>query len=205
VAQRSQQELPSPAAGSAAGEEDLRDLVEVRVQRGHGVAGGVDELGVAEHVAEHRRGALVVGVELVEGSRESLLRIANRAPAGEIGPRVGGEVVARARREEVGLGGEVAIERAALHARAIGDGAHRRAGRPDGPVQLDRRLGDPQVRLRHVLGALLQLVSALFATHDRVVNLARRACGVYRRHFHNTLLCPERNRRHVHRHARAGP
>ena len=65
------------------------------MQRGHGVAGELDELGVAEHVAEHRRRALVVGVELVERSREPLLRIADRPPAGEIGPRVGGEVVGR--------------------------------------------------------------------------------------------------------------
>jgi hypothetical protein len=37
--------------------EDLGGFFEVRVQRGHGVAGEVDELGVAEHVAEHRLGA----------------------------------------------------------------------------------------------------------------------------------------------------
>ena len=58
--------------GPAAGGEDLGGLLEVRVQRRHGVAGEVDELGVAQHVAEHRLGALVVGVELVEGSLESL-------------------------------------------------------------------------------------------------------------------------------------
>jgi hypothetical protein len=34
------------------------------VERGDRVAGEVDELGVAEHVGEHRPGALVVGVEL---------------------------------------------------------------------------------------------------------------------------------------------
>ena len=86
-------ELSPAAADRTADDEDLGGFVEVGVQRGHGVAGGVDEFGVAEHVAQHRLGALVVGVELVKGSLESLLRIANRAPVAEIGPRVGGEVV----------------------------------------------------------------------------------------------------------------
>ena len=71
--------------------EDLGGLVEVDLQRGHGVAGEVEELGVAQDVAQHRLGALVVGVELVEGALESLLRIADRAPGVEVGPRVGGE------------------------------------------------------------------------------------------------------------------
>ena len=93
MAHRSSEKFSPSAADLAADGEDLGGLFEVRVQRGHGVAGEVDVLGVAEHVAEHRLGALVVGVELVEGSLESLLRIANRAPAVEIGPRVGGEVV----------------------------------------------------------------------------------------------------------------
>ena len=84
------QELSSSAADLTADGEDLGGFLEVRVQRGHGVAGGVDEFGVAQHVAEHRLGALVVGVELVKGSLESLPRIANRAPVAEIGPRVGG-------------------------------------------------------------------------------------------------------------------
>jgi polyketide cyclase/dehydrase/lipid transport protein len=66
---------------------------EACLQGGHGVAGEVDELGIAEHVAAHRLGALVVGVELVEGSLESLLRTANRAPVAEVGKRVRGEVV----------------------------------------------------------------------------------------------------------------
>ena len=100
-----------------------------------GVAGEVDELGVAQDVAEHRLGALVVGVELVEGALEALARIADRAPAVEVGPRVGGEVVGRAGREQVGLGREVPVQRAALHAGPLGDRAQRRAGRPDGSVQ----------------------------------------------------------------------
>jgi len=93
VAQCSAEELPSSAAGLTADGEDLGSFLEVRVQWGHGVAGEVDELGVAERVAEHGLGALVVGVELVKGSLESQLRIADRAPAGGIGPRVGSEVV----------------------------------------------------------------------------------------------------------------
>ena len=178
------EELSSPAADRTADDEDVGGFLEVRLQRGHGVAGEVDELGVAEDVAEHRLGALVVGVELVEGSLKPLLRIANRAPRAEIGPRVGGEVVGRAGREQVGLGGKVAVEGAALHARPLGDRAQRRAGRPDGSVQFDRRLGDPLVRLGHLLGALLQLVLALglsFATHHRVANLDRSRAGAYGR------------------------
>jgi hypothetical protein len=93
VAQCPPEELSSSAAGLTTDGEDPGGFFEVRVQRGDGIAGGVHEFGVAEHVAEHRLGALVVGVELVEGSLESLAGIANRAPAAEIGPRVGGEVV----------------------------------------------------------------------------------------------------------------
>jgi hypothetical protein len=40
----------------------------------------LDELGVAEDLAEHRLGALVVGVQLAKGVLESLVRVANRAP-----------------------------------------------------------------------------------------------------------------------------
>ena len=39
-----------------------------------------DELGVAEDVAEHRLGALVVGIQRVECVLETLLRVADRAP-----------------------------------------------------------------------------------------------------------------------------
>jgi hypothetical protein len=46
-----------------------------RAERGDGLAGEVDERGIAQHVAEHRPGALVIGVELVERLLESLPRI----------------------------------------------------------------------------------------------------------------------------------
>jgi hypothetical protein len=70
VAQCSPEELPSSAAGSTADGEDLGGVFEECAQRGHSVAGEVVEFGVAEHVAQHRLGALVVGVELVKGSLE---------------------------------------------------------------------------------------------------------------------------------------
>ena len=70
------EEVPPLAADGSAGGEDLGGFFEVGVQRCHGAAGEVDELGIAEDVAEHRLGALVVGVELVEGSREPLVRVA---------------------------------------------------------------------------------------------------------------------------------
>jgi len=91
VAQRSADELSSSAADLTPDGKDLGGVFEIGLQRGHGIAGDVDELGVAEHVAEHRLGVLVVGVELVERSLESLLGIANRAPV--VWPRVGREVV----------------------------------------------------------------------------------------------------------------
>ena len=86
MAQRSRDEQSSPAAGSTAGGEDLGGFLEVRVQGGDRVASEADELGVAQDVAEHRLGALVVGVELVEGSLESLAadrgsRASPRGPA----------------------------------------------------------------------------------------------------------------------------
>ena len=94
MAQRSAEESSSSAAYSTADDEDLAGLLEVLPQGCYGVAGEVDMFGVAEHVAEHRLGALVVGIELVQRSLESFRRIANGAPVAEIGPRVGGEVVA---------------------------------------------------------------------------------------------------------------
>ena len=105
MAQRSSDKLSPAAADWQADDEDLGGFVEVAAQRRHGVAGGVDELGVAEHVAQHRLGALVVRVELVKRPLKPLPRIVHRAPAAEIGPRVGGEVVCRASREKVALGG----------------------------------------------------------------------------------------------------
>ena len=88
VAQRSEEELSSSAADRTAGGEDLGGFFEVRVQRVNGVAGEVDELGVAEDVAEHRFGALVVGVQLVEGSLE---------------PRVGSRIARHESRSGQGL------------------------------------------------------------------------------------------------------
>ena len=78
--QRSDEEPASTAADPAAGGQDLGGLFEVRVERSHGVAGEVDELCIAEDVAVHRCGALVVGVELVQSALESLMRVANRSP-----------------------------------------------------------------------------------------------------------------------------
>ena len=144
-------------------QEHVGGLVEVRVRaarRRRGRSRRARRRGAT--LAEHRRGALVIGVELVEGSREPLPRVADRAPRVEIGQRVGARSSGVEHAvEQVGLGREVAVERAALDARPLGDRAQRRARRPDGAVQLDRRLGDPQVRLGHVRGALLQLVLAL--------------------------------------------
>ena len=174
--------MSSSAAGAAAADEGLGGLIEIGVEGRDGVAGVVEEFGVAQGVGEHRPGALVVGVELVEGVPESLPGVADRAPVVEIGERVGREVVLGARLEQVGLGGEVAVERATLHAGALGDRAQGGAGRPDGAVQFDRRLGDPPVRLGHLRGSLLELVFALrptFATHYRVTNIARWLGGVY--------------------------
>src|SRR5262249_32795491 len=70
----------------------------------------------------------------------------------------------------------VPVQRVTLAARALGDRAHRRAGRPDRAVQLDGGLGDPPPRLGHLLCPLLQLVFALrraFATHDCASNIDR--------------------------------
>ena len=51
MSQRAPEELSSSAADSTTNREDLRGFFEVRLQRDHGVAREVDELGVAEHVA----------------------------------------------------------------------------------------------------------------------------------------------------------
>ena len=94
----------------------------------------------------------------------------------EVGPGDGRDVVRRARAEQVGLGGEVAIDGVALDACPLGDRAERRAGRTDRPVQLDGRLGDPQPRRGHLGGALLQLVLALgfvFVGHHCAINIDR--------------------------------
>ena len=203
MAQRPAQEPPLPAADRPADGEALGGVFEVSPEWGRGVAGERDELGVAEDVAEHRLGALVVRVELVEGVPESLLWIANRTPGTEIGPRIGGEVVGRARGEQVGLGREVAVQGAALDAGALGNRAHGRAGRPDAPVQLDRRLGDPQVRLGNLFGSLLQLVLALgwnFMTHCCVANLDRSSRAAYG-HISVTHYCLPKGSDDVHCHA----
>ena len=74
------EEVSSSAADRTTDGEDLDGFFEVPVQRDNGVASGIDELGVAEDVAEHRLGALVVGVQLVKRLLESPARVANRAP-----------------------------------------------------------------------------------------------------------------------------
>ena len=166
----------SVASGRGGGgrQRGFRQRLRARAQRGDSVVGELDELGVAEDVAQHWFSALVVGVELVEGSRQPLLWVADRAPGAEVRPGVGCEVMRRARLEQVSFGGEVAVEGAAFHACPLGNGAQGRAGWPDRSMQLDGRLGDPQMRFGHLLGALLQLVLALgqvFATHHSVTNL----------------------------------
>ena len=103
---RGDEHLPSSTTGAPAGGEDLGRFVQVGVQRLQGHADGVDELGVAQDVAVHRLGALVVGVELVERPGEPLPRVGDRAPGLEVGPRVRRPVVGRARREQLGVVGK---------------------------------------------------------------------------------------------------
>src|SRR5262249_36594947 len=107
---------------------------------------------------------------------EPMPRVVDGTPGVEIGPWVGGEVVRRARLEQVGLVGEVAIEGTPLHTCTLRDGAHRRSRRADGSVELDRGLRDSQVRLRDLVGAPLELVLPLgswFVTHMCVTNIDR--------------------------------
>ena len=94
------------------------------------------------------------GQGLVEA--ESLLRTAELPVdgAGQAGPRSG---------------------HVHVHPAVHGDNGNATPG-SGGEGELDRGVGDPQVRLRHVFGALLELVLALgcnFATHMRVTNLDR--------------------------------
>lgn len=78
--QRSGEKPPPSATRGTTDGEDLGRFLDVCVQRGDGVAGEVDELRVPKDVREHRLGALVVGIEIVEGALETLARIANAAP-----------------------------------------------------------------------------------------------------------------------------
>ena len=85
MAHRGVEDLSPAAAGGPAGCQDLGRLGQVALEGRERGLDCVDELGVAEDVAEHRFGALVVGVELVERPREPLSRVADRAPGSTSG------------------------------------------------------------------------------------------------------------------------
>ncbi len=159
---------PLPARAPPRGESARGVFDEGPEPREGGLDTG-DQRSVAQHVREHRLGALVVGVELVEAVGEPLLGVGDRAPRVGIRPRVAVEVVRRAGGEEVVLGREVAVDRVPLHSCPLGDRADRGSRRADAAVQLDRGLGDPLPRVGHRLGAPAQLVLPLglvcFRTH----------------------------------------
>ena len=185
-----QVENATPGAGrlderpvAATGDEDRDGLAEERVERRHGVARVVDELGVAQGVGEHRARPLVVGVELVERVRQ---------------PLPGSRIARQSSRSGNGLAAKWWAEHASN--RSASEGKWRYSVRRSTPARLAtalsvvragptdrciyRRLGDPQVRLGHLGGSLLELVLALgrtFATHDCVANIDRRRRRVYLR------------------------
>ena len=88
MAQRGREDASPSAAGGPVGRQDLGGFGQVVLERNDRRPEGVDELGVAQDVAEHRFGALVVGVELRQCVRQPLLRVADRTPGREVGPRV---------------------------------------------------------------------------------------------------------------------
>src|SRR5690606_30659159 len=94
--------------------------------------------------------------------------IRDRAPGICIGQRVALEDEPRAGEEQAPLVRKVGIERVALHARALGDHAHRGVRRADGAVEVDRRLDDPSPGLRLLLGAAFQRVGT---GHDILLHI----------------------------------
>src|SRR3954452_19000254 len=83
----------------------------------------------------------------------------------------------RAGGQQLVLVGEVAVDGLALYTCALGHRGHRRARRPERPVQLHRRLGDAAARGLHRVGALLEPVAAsggLFDGHGCMTILTDR-------------------------------
>ena len=176
VVQRGVEESSPAPAGTPAGRQDRRRLDQVALDGCERGPDCVDELEVAEDIAPHRFGALVVGVQVIQCAFESLARVADHAPRPLVGQGMRGGEVRRARAEQIRLGGEVAIDGVALDACPLGDGAECRARRTDRSVQLDSGLGDPEPCGDHLGGALLELVLTLgffFVGHHCAINIDR--------------------------------
>jgi hypothetical protein len=71
---------------------------------------GSHEVEIAQDIAVHRRGALVVRVDVLECTLDPPDRIVDRPPWLGVWPRVGGKEVRRACIEQLPVGREVAVD-----------------------------------------------------------------------------------------------
>lgn len=93
MAQRGEEDVPSSPTSRPIDREDLSRLCLVVLERDQRRPDSLDERRVAQDVAEHRLGALVVGVQLAQSPHEPLVGVIDRTPRLEVRPWVGREVV----------------------------------------------------------------------------------------------------------------
>src|SRR4051794_33217771 len=96
----------APAAG-----ENARCALGVVVEGPEGRLDRVHELAVPQDPGPHLARFLVPRVELAQRGRQPFPRVPDRPPGALVGPGVQLREMARARVEEIRLGGEVAVDR----------------------------------------------------------------------------------------------